>query len=987
MTPDRPDDDARPSGTFEVNVQRGRTAVSSHFASEPPKSESTSEVIRGSADQGFDKLTQEASGTVADPIPLAPIPVQRDLEGRYEVQGADDIGPTNDATLAVNLSGARVLGGVNEGLDDTVSAAAAAEFVAANPGPNGQAISAPALPPGGPGDRVDGSAPGTTMAASVAMIEGRAAVRASGMAIRNVRVAGVANDVSDSAGRVDKLDVGGDATAFAHIAVSRLTPPPLAIGIFGSWGAGKSFFMDLIRNDVSRLAKEAAEADKSEEFADALHDKVLQIRFNAWHYAETNLWASLVQTIFQSLAESTEPAKREDVFGKLNTARKLTLEASIKLIQARREQKAAKDELEKAKMELAHAKAKPVRGGKLVAEMLASAFRDDGDEVKKARKELKDAAEGLGIGSVVTAGQELTEEGEKLLRDGAQARDIFWAIVKNIGSPGRAALFVFATIALPLMAVVGLRWAADAIKMVPLWSTEALTSAAALATVLSVWFKKAAGPMLSAVRNLKSAKARLDQHVRDNLKKFEDEVSSNEAEVAKASASVEAASELLKASSARLAEASEELHGKTAAGRLISFVKARASSGDYGKHLSLVSTVRKDLEELSALMGAGVNDATDSVDLEREALKDQIDSVIAEAAAAGKDELLTVDEVEKLKASVQEHQPVGGEVHPAFERIVLYIDDVDRCAPAKVVEVLQAVHMLLAFKLFVVFVAVDVRWLSSSLAQQYQGMLKDINSSSPLTSASDYLEKIFQIPYWLPTVSPDAGKDLLEELLAKPKQHGQRQVDASAAVQTSGAASEQEVAKPRDRYVLAEFDENEVNLLVDFGRVLNSPRKVKRFANIARFLKARNHLRSDYQNDEMVVPLIAQLAIATAVPEQFGLWQMVLRANSEKYIGDMMMAMEEGYLDRYPVVLETLRTFRDHYPLEKRASFLWPACRLAGRLSFSAPLEDADGKLFTVIKKYVDVGEKDFPLPEEIKARSLRDHIPGARPQIFDTGA
>jgi hypothetical protein len=40
-------------------------------------------------------------------------------------------------------------------------------------------------------------------------------------------------------------------------------------------------------------------------------------------------------------------------------------------------------------------------------------------------------------------------------------------------------------------------------------------------------------------------------------------------------------------------------------------------------------------------------------------------------------------------------------------RVVLYIDDLDRCPPGKVLQVLEAVHLLLAFQQFVVVVAVD----------------------------------------------------------------------------------------------------------------------------------------------------------------------------------------------------------------------------------------------------------------------------------------
>jgi hypothetical protein len=45
----------------------------------------------------------------------------------------------------------------------------------------------------------------------------------------------------------------------------------------------------------------------------------------------------------------------------------------------------------------------------------------------------------------------------------------------------------------------------------------------------------------------------------------------------------------------------------------------------------------------------------------------------------------------------------------AVDRIILYIDDLDRCPPECVVNVLQAVHLLLATILFIVVVGVDAR--------------------------------------------------------------------------------------------------------------------------------------------------------------------------------------------------------------------------------------------------------------------------------------
>ena len=89
----------------------------------------------------------------------------------------------------------------------------------------------------------------------------------------------------------------------------------------------------------------------------------------------------------------------------------------------------------------------------------------------------------------------------------------------------------------------------------------------------------------------------------------------------------------------------------------------RAASSDYRDKLGVISQVRRDFEHLLAM--------------------------IPGSAAAGTPETAAGD-------------AAGIERIPNVDRIVLFIDDLDRCPPDKVVEVLQAVHLLLAFELFVV---------------------------------------------------------------------------------------------------------------------------------------------------------------------------------------------------------------------------------------------------------------------------------------------
>ena len=111
-------------------------------------------------------------------------------------------------------------------------------------------------------------------------------------------------------------------------------------------------------------------------------------------------------------------------------------------------------------------------------------------------------------------------------------------------------------------------------------------------------------------------------------------------------------------------------------------------------------------------------------------------------------------------------QDFGKRGRNPIERIILYIDDLDRCHPDKVVEVLQAVHLLLAFNLFNVVVGVDARWLERSLRRQYVGRPGSRAAGTPDPfSPQDYLEKIFQIPYALAPIDPTGFKNLIGGLV------------------------------------------------------------------------------------------------------------------------------------------------------------------------------------------------------------------------------
>jgi hypothetical protein len=181
-------------------------------------------------------------------------------------------------------------------------------------------------------------------------------------------------------------------------------------------------------------------------------------------------------------------------------------------------------------------------------------------------------------------------------------------------------------------------------------------------------------------------------------------------------------------------------------------------------------------------------------------------------------------------------------------RIVLYIDDLDRCPPARVLEVLEAVHLLLAFPLFVVVVAVDTRWLTTALHDALPILRQEVESGVARPTTTDYLEKIFQLPFWVERLDEGARLRLLRGLLLPSVESsvGGRSGPTGTSLQVGDY--EKDVAKR----MLAvhgpwlDLDARAFTITASelaFVEALNpltagTPRQVKRFVNVCKLLLA-----------------------------------------------------------------------------------------------------------------------------------------------------
>lgn len=82
--------------------------------------------------------------------------------------------------------------------------------------------------------------------------------------------------------------------------------------------------------------------------------------------------------------------------------------------------------------------------------------------------------------------------------------------------------------------------------------------------------------------------------------------------------------------------------------------------------------------------------------------------------------------------------------------------------PDKVVEVLQAIHLVLAMPLFAVVVAVDVRWVKHCLKKNYDAVA-DHDEESNRATPGDYIEKIFQGPFWVKPIDAAGCARMVDE--------------------------------------------------------------------------------------------------------------------------------------------------------------------------------------------------------------------------------
>lgn len=701
---------------------------------------------------------------------------------------------------------------------------------------------------------------------------------------------------SDKADDVtDRLGIMAEARTLAAIMTAHDVSPPLAIGLFGDWGSGKSFFMGEMRRQAQAFSMQAKRAGSGSPFC----KEVEHIEFNAWHYADSNLWASLVSCMLEKLHNRVQGLKspaeqREEIDRQMLQAVHYQQSAMLKADQAGEELRIKSEQLATAEAERQQ---RPVK----ITELGAEDWKRLVEKDETAKNAIKEIATRLGIKNLTEA----AESWQSALSELRSQADVSVSLARSVTTESSRPLWLallVAVIVIPPVSVAVNQWVtADQAWLVKFGAISAQITAVLAGS--ATWLRKAMASFSDRRKDLESARDWVNQLLQAKRKEIPESESQLQKDVNHAKEAKEAADEQVASAQVEITRLENEREKIS----LARFLSDRHKSDDYRKQLGIFTTIRHDFEIL----------------------------------------------VDRLK-------PKAGE--PAqLDRIVLYIDDLDRCPADKVVEVLQAVHLLLAYPLFVVVVGVDSRWLLHSLSSHFkqfddhvaklaQEQEEDGGAEHWTATPQHYLEKIFQIPYALRPMTDGGFGQMMDELL-KPADDGDNQLpitpevlpvldaDPPNAANTARFASLPEdqdspLDKPNDSLasslpkVIAEDEEapashqndtsdesqdtvlDEAALTIqawetEYAKRLHafipSPRAAKRFSNVYRIMKATvpAHELARFEGSanfpgEFRVAMIL-LAQQISSPHRVAQWfELLVEQPPEGRLDDALLHPQEG---------------------------------------------------------------------------------------------
>ncbi len=219
-----------------------------------------------------------------------------------------------------------------------------------------------------------------------------------------------------------------------------------------------------------------------------------------------------------------------------------------------------------------------------------------------------------------------------------------------------------------------------------------------------------------------------------------------------------------------------------------------------------------------------------------------------------------------------------------YRSVIVYIDDLDRCEPDRIIKCLEAVKLFVNVKRTAFVIGADERIIEHAIEERYKHKIEKTTISSPY---SDYMEKLIQLPYRIPKLSFSEQETYITLLLCS------KMGDEDKFKAVHQHFLDFRKSDKHSKYDLAQIRHDNAN--IDFGvikvllpiipimtKFLNgNPRQLKRFLNT---LDMRMRMAKVAGFDEINPEILVKLMVLE--------YNSVLREN----IDDLYVRQKDGGL-------------------------------------------------------------------------------------------
>lgn len=210
-----------------------------------------------------------------------------------------------------------------------------------------------------------------------------------------------------------------------------------------------------------------------------------------------------------------------------------------------------------------------------------------------------------------------------------------------------------------------------------------------------------------------------------------------------------------------------------------------------------------------------------------------------------------------------------------IDKLVIIIDDLDRCLPERIIDNLEAIKLFLNVKNTAFVIGADPRIVRHAIEYRYKDKIVDTNAENTNDRiVNDYLEKLIQIPYTLPKLSDSEVETYITLLFCENDLDNaddfKKVLEAFKCFREHERYSVFDFAKVKEAVgdaTKTEIFEQNVTLIAKLSPIISeslygNPRQIKRFLNtfmLRKKLAVVAHIK-DFKDDTLAKLMVLEYA-------------------------------------------------------------------------------------------------------------------------------